>query len=106
MNKEQVRLLYQAIAKAWLYKKSRDRFLSDPKSFLQKAGLKLAGITLVSVTLIQSGLPQIAVKNKILEISFPPAPTELIELSEFNIMPDIGASEIPTLCFCIKVSSC
>ena len=40
MNKEQVRLLYQAIAKAWLYKKSRDRFLSDPKSFLQKAGLK------------------------------------------------------------------
>ena len=103
LNKQQNQLLWKIVAEAWIKKDFRDRFLRDPKKVLKKAGLQLAGITLITIVTIQSGIPKIAIEGKILEISLPPAPTELEEL---DVMTEIDSSNTPLALVCLKMCCC
>ena len=103
LNKEENQLLWKIVAEAWLQKDFRDRFLRNPKEVLKNAGLKLAGITLITTTVIQTGIPEITLKDRTLEISLPPTP---IELSDLNVMAEMDISQIPSVFVCLKLCSC
>ena len=103
LNKKENQLLWRIVAAAWIDPDFRNLFLRDPKAVLQKAGLPLAGIALVTITVLQSGLPEIAIKGKRLEIAFPPVP---IELAEMDVMAEMDIAKRSSVFVSLKFSCC